>query len=175
MLSPSAHVTSTSGPASPPASADRSTLNGTVPKAYSCVLCSRRKVKCDKNYPCSNCRRKGVDCVFRAPAPPRRRKKISPEAALLSRLKRAEELLKSHGLTMGAKDNDSHMADSQSDDMDVITPVEDRDVTGHNEKTTVPSIAASGRLIINEGQSRYLDKSVASDIKDMKGFVLTYV
>ena len=175
MLSPSAHVTPALGPASAPASSVRSSSNGTAPKAYSCVLCSHRKVKCDKSYPCSNCRKRGVDCLFRAAAPPRRRKKTSPEAALLSRLKRAEELLQSHGIPVDAKDDDSHMADSQSDDMDVTTSVEGRDVTSHNKKTTVRSTAASGRLIVSEGQSRYLDKSVARESIGMIALLLTYV
>ncbi|MCJ1432574.1 hypothetical protein MMC27_001931 [Xylographa pallens] len=42
------------------------------------------------------------------------------------------------------------MADSQSDDMDVTTSVEARDVTSHNEKTTIRSMAASGRLIFQD-------------------------
>ena len=175
MLSSSAHVTSKSGLPSPPAPSVRSTLNDIAPKAYSCHLCSRRKVKCDKTDPCLNCKRKGVECVFRTPAPPRRRKKTLPEAALLSRLKKAEELLKSHGLTIGAKDDDSHMADSQSDDMDMNTFAEGRDSTSHNEKPTVPAMATSGRLIVDEGKSRYVDRSVAYDIDSIIAVLLTYV
>lgn len=42
-----------SGPASAP-----------NPKLRSCVICRRRKVRCDKASPCSNCRRANVACVF---------------------------------------------------------------------------------------------------------------
>ncbi|MCJ1378073.1 hypothetical protein MMC17_001169 [Xylographa soralifera] len=58
------------------------------------------------------------------------------------------------------------MADSQSDEMDVATSVEGRDVTSHDRKTTVRSMAASGKLIVNEGQSRYLDSTLWKNLSD---------
>jgi hypothetical protein len=33
-------------------------------KSRSCVVCRRRKVKCDKETPCSNCRRAKIPCVL---------------------------------------------------------------------------------------------------------------
>jgi hypothetical protein len=35
-----------------------------APKLRSCVVCRRRKVRCDKQSPCSNCRRANIACVF---------------------------------------------------------------------------------------------------------------
>ncbi|MCJ1390838.1 hypothetical protein MMC18_003699 [Xylographa bjoerkii] len=167
MLNSSARVDPPLEPASPPTSSARSTLNGTAPKAYSCILCSQRKVKCDKIDPCSNCRKKGVACVFRAPAPPRRRKRRSPEAALLSRLKRAEELLQSHRVTNDGKDDESHLVDSHSDDMDVATSVEGQEVTSHTRETPIRSLAAeNGRLIVEEGRSRYLENTLWKNLSD---------
>ncbi|MCJ1398662.1 hypothetical protein MMC11_001863 [Xylographa trunciseda] len=168
MLSSSTRVNPSLGPATPPASSAQSSSTITALKAYSCILCSQRKVKCDKNDPCSNCRRKGVVCVFRAPAPPRRRRRRSPEAALLLRLKRAEDLLQSHGVTIDARDDESHLGDSHSDNMvDVIISVEGRDDTGHNDKTPGRSMAAeNGRLIGKEGKTRYLENNLWKNLDD---------
>jgi Fungal Zn(2)-Cys(6) binuclear cluster domain len=44
-------------------------------KAFSCLRCFERKVKCDKNHPCNNCVKSNVDCHFRIPSAPRRKKK----------------------------------------------------------------------------------------------------
>lgn len=35
-----------------------------IPKSRSCVVCRRRKVRCDKQSPCSNCRRANIACVL---------------------------------------------------------------------------------------------------------------
>ena len=65
---------------------------------YSCVRCSDRKVKCDRQYPCNACVRHGVQCVFRAPPPPRRKPKRAKELNLKERLKRYEGLLQDLGV-----------------------------------------------------------------------------
>ncbi|PYH88339.1 fungal-specific transcription factor domain protein [Aspergillus ellipticus CBS 707.79] len=44
-------------------------------KTPSCVVCQRRKVKCDRQDPCSACTRNGAECIYRAHLPPRRRKR----------------------------------------------------------------------------------------------------
>lgn len=43
-----------------------STTTATAPRLRSCVICRKRKVRCDKQSPCSNCRRAGIACA----APP---------------------------------------------------------------------------------------------------------
>lgn len=48
--------------------------NTTVQKPRSCVVCRRRKVRCDKTSPCSNCRRANIPCLVpssTADRPPR--------------------------------------------------------------------------------------------------------
>ncbi|RMZ89503.1 hypothetical protein DV736_g3263, partial [Chaetothyriales sp. CBS 134916] len=68
-------------------------------KAFSCLRCFERKVKCDKNHPCGNCIRSNVECHFRIPSAPRRkRKKLGTEEILLARLRHAEGLLRSKGM-----------------------------------------------------------------------------
>jgi hypothetical protein len=48
-------------------------------KAFSCLRCFERKVKCDKNHPCANCTKSNVECIFRIPSAPRRKKKRATE------------------------------------------------------------------------------------------------
>ena len=71
-------------------------------KAFSCALCHRRKVKCDKKDPCTYCVIHRVPCIPAAPVAPRPRKKRFPEAELLARLKRYETALKSYGADLEA-------------------------------------------------------------------------
>jgi hypothetical protein len=93
-------------------------------KAYSCVRCFDRKVKCNKQIPCTACTKAGVECVFRQPAPPRRRKKRTQEELLLARLRKCEDLLKSHGLS----------PDSVSDQSIDATHEPNRDEADHETK-----------------------------------------
>ncbi|KAL9027123.1 MAG: hypothetical protein Q9196_004309 [Gyalolechia fulgens] len=65
---------------------------------HSCVVCQRRKVKCDRANPCSNCVRHKVECEFRAPAPPRRRKRQSPDPHIHAKLRRYEDILQKYGV-----------------------------------------------------------------------------
>jgi hypothetical protein len=43
-----------------------STAPGPRSKSYSCALCRRRKIRCDKQSPCSKCLRANIACVFPA-------------------------------------------------------------------------------------------------------------
>ncbi|KAF4627641.1 hypothetical protein G7Y89_g10515 [Cudoniella acicularis] len=78
---------------------------------YSCALCHRRKVRCDKKNPCTYCAKHHVPCVPAASAATRPRKKRFPEAELLARLKRYEDALKSYGANLESI-NDIHSSSS---------------------------------------------------------------
>ncbi|PYI19425.1 hypothetical protein BO99DRAFT_432550 [Aspergillus violaceofuscus CBS 115571] len=56
-------------------------VRGETPKTPSCVVCNRRKVRCDRQDPCSACAKNGIECVYRAHAPPRRRKRRPSDEA----------------------------------------------------------------------------------------------
>jgi hypothetical protein len=44
---------------------DPKTSQGSDPKApRSCLICYRRKIKCDKTLPCANCSKTGSNCVY---------------------------------------------------------------------------------------------------------------
>ncbi|KAF7589373.1 hypothetical protein BBP40_004421 [Aspergillus hancockii] len=49
--------------------------NDQTPKTPSCVVCARRKVRCDRRDPCSACAKHGVECIYPTHVPPRRRKR----------------------------------------------------------------------------------------------------
>lgn len=83
-------------------------------KHYSCALCHRRKVKCDKKDPCTYCVTHRVPCVPATLAAPRPRKRRFPEAELLARLRRYETALKSYGADIDSINNNS-------DDQSAIT------------------------------------------------------
>lgn len=65
---------------------------------HSCVICQRRKVKCERADPCSNCVKHKVQCEYRSPAPPRRRKRTSPDPDVYTKLKRYEDILQGYGV-----------------------------------------------------------------------------
>jgi hypothetical protein len=66
-------------------------------RVLSCVLCSRRKVKCDRTFPCSNCKKSGVQCMQATVAPRQRRRKFA-ERDLLQQLQRYETLLNENNI-----------------------------------------------------------------------------
>ena len=114
--------------------------------------------------------------MYRDPAPPRRRKRRSPEDVLLARLKRYEQLLENAGVKVdrigGANTNavdDEHLDESGSRRTSMA------DNAGHNEpdepiarqnplSDDLPPTRAggksanSGRFVVEEGRSRYLEK-----------------
>ncbi len=64
---------------------------------HSCLLCARRKIKCDKQDPkCSNCTKSRAECIYQAPPPPQRHRKRQADEELIARLNHYEELLRSH-------------------------------------------------------------------------------
>ncbi len=61
----------------------------------SCVVCRRRKVRCDKRMPCANCRRAQIACIFPAPErAPRRPRRKDPNALKQQSSERELELVK---------------------------------------------------------------------------------
>jgi hypothetical protein len=64
------------------------------PRVLSCVLCQKRKIKCDRTIPCANCIKANVTCTPSKPAPPRHRSR--PRKDLQERLSRCEALLKQY-------------------------------------------------------------------------------
>ena len=118
-----------------------STAPNTNPaKPFSCVVCHNRKVKCDRNEPCRNCAKAQIDCIYRVPPPPRRRKRERDATANASQEREKSLRRMSRG---SASDNNAarfnNTSLSQSEGVD-------------------PRKSGSGRMIMKEGNSVYLDK-----------------
>lgn len=63
-------------------------------KRRSCFMCSKRKVKCDKQKPCICCVKAGIECVFPTNAANRNEAGRTPELVdMLQRLERAVQTL----------------------------------------------------------------------------------
>ncbi|CAI0650980.1 unnamed protein product [Colletotrichum noveboracense] len=64
-----------------------------------CLLCRRRKVKCDKKKPCDGCSKAGVDCVY--PMGRASRRQGTPDPELTNRFKRLEDVIRRLGSFIG--------------------------------------------------------------------------
>ncbi|KAL1986092.1 hypothetical protein VTN96DRAFT_6989 [Rasamsonia emersonii] len=141
------------------------------PKTHACVLCQKRKVRCDRNEPCSGCVKAQVECVFREPLPPRRRKR-KPEAILLARLKRYEEILGRNGIDPNVLDGSSENSAGSSRHNTYVNLVNSAESTPAvpNQFESNTKKIGPGRLIAKEGRSIYLDnnlwKSVSNELQN---------
>jgi hypothetical protein len=157
-------------------SASPASASGAPTRAHACVLCQQRKVKCSRASPCSSCIKSRAECVYRDPAPPRRRKRRSPEAVLLAKLKRYEELLENAGVKVdpigpvsrGAAEDDQ-LDERESRQASAVDSADRNQVDQTDEKRSQFGdilLTESGggrpanpaRFISEEGRSRYLEK-----------------
>ncbi len=99
--------------------------------AYSCIGCSDRKVKCDRQDPCSACRKHNVQCTFRPVQQSQKKQKRLKREVLIDRLQHCEAFLKKQGLNPNAvshpeadQPDESHRGESlQADpDLELLTP-----------------------------------------------------
>ncbi|KAM0268569.1 hypothetical protein ACHAPA_004810 [Fusarium lateritium] len=82
-------------PAAPPSQDDTSL------KIWSCVICRRRKIRCDRKDPCSNCTKSNIDCHFpvtgriprRSRDPSASKTPAQKQSELLGRLRRLESVV----------------------------------------------------------------------------------
>lgn len=163
---------------SPDASTPDSTI--TIPdkpiqKAFSCVLCAQRKVKCDKAPGgCSNCTKARVECIYKAPLPPRRRKKgqTARELDVQAKLRLYEKTLRAHGVDPEdlIKLEEGIAPAHHEEDLGV-----NKYVLEEGNRTKVPACEGkkgTGVLVAEGGKSRYLENtlwtSLQSEFRDPK-------
>jgi hypothetical protein len=96
-----------SNPPQSPTSIDSPDVPPQDRRKHPCVMCSKRKVKCDRNEPCSNCTKARVECISQSALQPKRRKKRFAEAELLARLRRYEDHLRRYGADIDAINNET--------------------------------------------------------------------
>lgn len=145
----------------------------------SCVTCRRRKVKCDKKHPCTNCTKARIECIFPAPGRAPRKARKPPDAELLERLRKLEGMVKTLGGAAAEDGNaqpaeeektpaapppppkrepqvfvgvkKSHDPDSEECAKYRYLPPEDKTIAGLETRF--------GRLVVDEGRSRYINSS----------------
>ena len=140
----------------------------------SCGTCRRRKVRCDKrDSGCSNCARANIECVYpgpgRAPRTTKNAKGTSErESELLKRVRRLEgvvEELTGQIELEHARPNLENLKES-NDEMDPDTPGPGMDVVDeqHTSLGTSAAIEQLGKLMIEEGKSRYVGDAFMAEI-----------
>ena len=129
---------------------------------YSCVRCSDRKVRCDRQNPCGTCVKHNVQCLFRTLPPPRKKQKRVKEGTLKDKLKRYEALLQKLGVDPNGPSNilevvqDRTLSDSEvattEDALQVPTPA--------STATEVERSITNSQLLRGQGRSKLVDKWV---------------
>ena len=124
-------------------------------KAYSCLTCRQRKVKCDRCTPCSNCVKAEKQCSFIPPVRGKRKRTKPPRESLHAKLKRYEELLKSYGAKFEPSGDFDDSESETTSQPDVQT---DEDAAPPSQRPNLGE--TKPRLIIDKGTSRYFDRYV---------------
>lgn len=160
-----------------------------TPNPRSCITCRRRKVKCDKKNPCSHCVRAKIDCVFPGPGRAPRKSRKPPDAELLERLRRLEGVVTSlnaqvegHDSNSSTKNNNDDVADRQREPTNTAA-AQDQCPLGTTPTTTTPNDdslqgleARFGRLVVENGRSRYINNSfwasLNNEVEDLKSILM---
>jgi hypothetical protein len=126
---------------------------------YSCLLCRKRKKKCDRVYPCQNCCRVGTECTFtprrasaRHKAPVNPMERLRHLEDVIGRLKADLEIRPSHIL---AKDEESASRLAEEVRSDTGRANATNQVRNCVEEVSHLQTEL-GRLAIGEGRSRYV-------------------
>ncbi|KAM3425652.1 hypothetical protein BST61_g7597 [Cercospora zeina] len=161
----------------------------------SCVTCRKRKVKCNKVWPCCHCSRAHIECVFPAPGrAPRKPRKLGEgkDKELLERLRQLESVVKGLGAEVPgseakSKDDEKHKdrrgggAEYSVEGCTTSTATKDAEEDFRNKTKWVEEQQKGrfetrfGRLVVNEGKSRYINNSfwanLSNEVEDLKGIL----
>lgn len=147
----------------------------------SCVTCRRRKVRCSKTEPCSNCVKAGIECIFPGPGRAPRKTKRPPDAELLARLRRLEGVVESLGGSALINAAPPTVSGAPQPTSNGETAKEDPPANGDrsgcpNFLDTDPKKIATGgrkqefgRLVVDEGRSRYVSNRFWASLGDEVG------
>ena len=164
-------------------------------KLRSCVICRKRKVRCDKQSPCSNCSRANVACVFpstnRPPRWARRLERLTNDAAasnalspqgtdpgvgrVMDRVRNLECLVKQlRGQLKQAQAAASSAGGASSEATSPGSSAQDPDAEhqrGLSPAATTSSVQKQfGRLVLQDAsRSRYISSAFWSRVNDEVG------
>lgn len=129
---------------------------------YSCIRCSDRKVRCDRQNPCSPCVKHNVQCLFRAAPPPRKKQKRVKQGNLKEKLQRYEALLQNLGADSNGLRNTSDIGQCRVGSGSEV-PMTDDALQVPTPASAAPEIQRSittSQLLRGQGRSKFVDKSV---------------
>ena len=129
---------------------------------YSCIRCSDRKVRCDRQNPCSTCVKHNVQCLFRRLPSPRRKQKRVKDGNLKDKLKRYEALLQKQGVDPDGLPNTSEAGQHRpiSGSQDPMTEDALQVPTPASTATEVERSITTSQLLRDQGRSKFVDKWV---------------
>ena len=160
------------GSTSPKQPARSDSVHSAHPNQRSCVTCRRRKVRCDKIHPsCTNCSKAGIECVFPGPGRAKRKTRKPQDAELLARLKKLEGVIQSLGAQVeedkGTIRGPSVMPSIQGElEAHREDGIRQNGDTGPQRRNSSILDKQLGRLVINEGRSRYVSNSFWASMGD---------
>lgn len=156
----------------------------------SCVTCRRRKVKCDKKPRCTNCVKGNIECVYPSPGRAPRKPRKPQDSELLERLRKLEGVVQMLGTAVPLEEGEAPPKDEQGEPEQVETHEEKiqkacqelrelgrekaaQDATkGPKKDHTVER--SFGRLVVDEGRSRYINPSFWASLSDEVGIYLLW-
>jgi ferredoxin-like protein FixX len=125
----------------------------------SCMTCRKRKVRCDKRSSgCLNCAKARIVCVYPSKERPPRKTRKPPDTELLARLNKLEGVVQS----LGAQVDDEGRLATTSQHQQKATVAED----DPKSRRPVDIDKEVGRLVINEGKSRYVSSAFWTSMHD---------
>ncbi|KAK3173785.1 hypothetical protein OEA41_007117 [Lepraria neglecta] len=183
---PSDSASANSKRATPPANGTNGTNGASGLNSRSCVTCRKRKVKCDKRHPCSNCNRAAIECVFPGPGRAPRRSRKPPDTELLARLRRLEGVVQSLGKGID-EDGETVIGHAEAENVSPQAPEQKGTdfikkekqcgilvahepsripETRNNDKKADGMVKEFGRLVVEDGRSRYVSNKFWSSLSD---------
>ena len=143
----------------------------------SCVTCRKRKVRCDKQHPCINCNKAGIECIFPGPGRAPRRSRKPPDTELLARLRKLEGMVKDMGKEI--EEEDEAGAEHGTGKPIVVKGTLAEKDPGCNrtqflnyldqkddDKGTAKLVKDFGRLVVEEGRSRYVSNKFWTSLSE---------
>ncbi|KIY02442.1 uncharacterized protein Z520_02581 [Fonsecaea multimorphosa CBS 102226] len=128
----------------PPPTASSSSQALKPGRVLACVLCSQRKVKCDRIFPCANCVRSRAQCVPSSQVQRARTRRI-PQRILLERLRTYEDLLRQNNVAFEPLHKDSAREQGSSNVKRGFESDEEHPESMHSEMPTPSATPRSGR------------------------------
>ena len=139
----------------------------------SCVICRRRKVRCDKTDPCKNCRKAGIECTFPLPGRAPRKARKPPDTELLARLRRLEGVVQTLGVGV---DEDGNVSSTSPRAGKAGNSSVEEELGASDKRASIGGVDKElGRLVINDGRSRYVSNafwaSTGDELSEMRNIL----